>query len=282
MLSPTGRLLGDLSVTRLDGERFWLTGSYYLQAWHMRWFQQQLPTDGVRIENVTDEWMGFSLSGPSARAILGDLAHDDVSNEAFPLFAVRQMDVGSGQAIVGRIGLTGEVGYEIVLPTSGHRTLWTELAEAGAPYGMRPIGDRAIDVLRIEKGYGIWNAEYRQDFTPGMTGLDRFIAFDKGDFVGAEAARRERDAGAPKRLVLLEVDAADADAAKDDGVWVGDRLVGEVTSGAYGHTVGKSLALALIDTDAGDDLTVYVIGQPKSARVLPEAPVDPAGLVIRR
>jgi dimethylglycine dehydrogenase len=282
MLSPTGRLLGDLSVTRLEDARFWLTGSYYLQAWHMRWFQQQLPPDGVRIENVTDEWMGFSVSGPAARGILADLGHDDVSNEAFPLFAARRMDVGSAQAIVGRIGLTGEVGYEIVVPTSRHRTLWTELAEAGAAHGMRPIGDRAIDVLRIEKGYGIWNAEYRQDFTPGMTGLDRFIAFDKGDFIGAEAARRERDAGAPKRLVQLEIDADDADAAKDDGVWVGDRLVGEVTSGAYAHTVGRSLALALIDADAGDDLTVYVIGQPKAARVLPEAPVDPAGLLLRR
>jgi dimethylglycine dehydrogenase len=282
MLSPSGRLLGDLSVTRLDDARFWLTGSYYLQAWHMRWFHQQLPPDGVRIENVTDEWMGFSVSGPAARGILADLGRDDVSNEAFPLFAVRQMDVGSAQAIVGRIGLTGEVGYEIVVPTSRHRMLWTELAEAGALHGMRPIGDRAIDVLRVEKGYGIWNAEYRQDFTPGMTGLDRFIAFDKGDFVGAETARREREEGAPKRLVLLEVDANDADAAKDDGVWVGDRLVGEVTSGAYGHTVGKSLALALIDADASDGLTVFVIGQPKTARVLPEPPVDPAGLLIRR
>jgi dimethylglycine dehydrogenase len=282
LLSPAGRLLGDLSVTRLDGDRFWLTGSYYLQAWHMRWFRQQLPPDGVRIENVTDAWMGFSLSGPAARTILGELAHGDVSNEAFPLFAVRTMDVGSVQAVVGRIGLTGEVGYEIVVPTPRHRTLWAELSEAGALHGMRPIGDRALDVLRIEKGYGIWNAEYRQDFTPGMTGLDRFVAFDKGGFVGADAVRRERDEGASKRLVLLEVDAADAEPMKDDGVWQGDRLAGEVTSGAYGHTVGKSLALALIDTDAGDDLTVFVIGQPRAAGVLPEPPVDPSGERLRR
>jgi dimethylglycine dehydrogenase len=285
MLSPAGRLLGDLSVTRLDDDRFWLTGSYYLQAWHMRWFSQHLPSDGVRVENITDGWMGFSVSGPAARAILGELANDDVSNEAFPLFGVRRMDVGSGEAVVGRIGLSGEIGYEIVVPTPQHRTLWTELSEAGAPHGLRPIGDRAIDVLRIEKGYGIWNAEFRQDGTPGSTGLDRFVAFDKGDFIGAETARREREDGAAKRLVLLEVDADDADAAKDDGVWVGDTLVGEVTSGAYGHTVGKSLALAMLDAqvaDGAEAVTAYVIGQPRSATILAEPPYDPHGERLRR
>jgi dimethylglycine dehydrogenase len=280
MLSPAGRLMGDLSVTRLDEDRFWLTGSYYLQAWHGRWFAQHLPASGVRLENITDDRMGFSVSGPAARSILAELTPDDVSNEAFPMFGVRRMDVGSGRAVVGRIGLTGEVGYEIVVPTPQHRTLWTELAEAGAPYGLRPIGDRAIDSLRLEKGYGIWNAEFRQDGTPGTTGLDRFVAFDKGGFVGAEAARRERDEGASKRLVLLEVDAEDADAAKDDGIWVGDRLVGEVTSGAYGHSVGMSLALALIETEVAEqapELTVFVVGRPRPARILPEVPFDPAG-----
>src|SRR5262245_31136727 len=139
MLSPAGRLLGDLSVTRLDEHRFWLTGSYYLQAWHGRWFRQHLPDTGVRIENITDDWMGFSLSGPSARRILGGLVHDDVATDALPLFAVRRMDVGSGQAVVGRIGLTGEIGYEIVVRTPQHRTLWFELADTGASYGLRPI-----------------------------------------------------------------------------------------------------------------------------------------------
>jgi dimethylglycine dehydrogenase len=284
MLSPAGRLLGDLSVARLQEDRFWLTGSYYLQAWHGRWFVDHLPATGVRLENVTDDWMGFSVSGPAARRILAELVHDDVSNEAFPLFSVGRMDVGSAQAVVGRIGLTGEIGYEIAVRAPQHRTLWNELAEAGSPHGLRAIGDRAIDSLRLEKGYGIWNAEFRQDGTPGMTGLDRFVAFDKGEFIGAEAARRERGEGASKRVVLLEVDADDADAARDDGVWVDDRLVGEVTSGAYGHSVGTSLALAMIDAKVAADapeLTVYVIGQPRTARIVPEVPYDPAGKRLR-
>jgi dimethylglycine dehydrogenase len=154
----------------------------------------------------------------------------------------------------------------------------------GAPSGLRPIGDRAIDSLRLEKGYGIWSAEFRQDYTPAMSGLDRFVAFDKGEFVGAEAARRARDEAPTQRLVLLEIDATDADASADEGIWIADRRVGFVTSGAYGHHVGMSLALALVDNDVVESapgLTVFVVGEARTARILPEIPYDPKGLRLR-
>jgi dimethylglycine dehydrogenase len=282
MLGPAGRLMGDLTVARIDEERFWLTGSYYLQPWHLRWFHQQRPPTGVEVRNITDDWMGFSVSGPASREIVAKLVRVDLANEAFPFLSVRAMDVGSAQAVVGRISLTGELGYEIVVPTSQHRALWAELQEAGAGQGLRAIGDRAVDSLRLEKGYGIWSAEFRQENTPGESGLDRFVAFDKQRFVGREAALAERERGATRKLVLLAVDAADADAAQDDGVWAGDRLVGLATSGAYGHHVGKSLALAYVDRDALDaDLTVYVVGDPRGAEILPAIPYDPAGAKLR-
>jgi dimethylglycine dehydrogenase len=229
--------------------------------------------------------MGFSISGPMSRAILAELVDQDVSNETFAFLSVRDMRVGSSDALVGRISLTGELGYEIVVPTDAHRTLWHELREAGSAHGLRPIGDRAVDSLRLEKGYGIWNAEFRQDRTPGMSGLDRFVAFDKEGFIGREAALREREQGPPQRLVLLAVDAADADASMDDGIWVGERLVGLVTSGAFGHHVGMSLALGYLDVDvigASPELTVFVVGEPRSARLLPEPPYDPSGFRLRR
>jgi dimethylglycine dehydrogenase len=284
MLNERGRLMGDLSVARLDEVRFWLTGSYYLQDWHMRWFLAHAPERGVAIRNITDAWMGFSVSGPSSREIVQALAHDDVSDGAFPFLSIRRMDVGTTSAVVGRISLTGELGYEIVVPATSHLRLLQDLREAGAAHGMRLIGDRAVDVLRIEKGYGVWSAEYRQDRTPAMSGLDRFVAFDKGEFVGREAALGERGTGSARRLVMLEVDADDADASTDEGIWIGDRCVGEVTSGAYGHTVGMSLALAYVDrevADGGEDVTVYVIGDPRNARILPEPPYDPGGSRLR-
>src|SRR3990170_8299342 len=267
MLSEAGRLLADLTVSRLDEDRFWLTGSYYLQDWHLRWFRQHLPERGVELRNVTEDRMGFSVSGPTSRAILERLVRDDVSNAAFPFLGVRRMDVGTTQAVVGRISLTGELGYEIVVPTDRHLTLLHELREAGADHGLRLIGDRAIDSLRLEKGYGIWSAEFRQDATPGMSGLDRFVAFDKAGFIGRTAALREREEGPRRRLVLLEIDAADADASKDEGVWLGERKVGLVTSGAFGHHVRKSLALAYVDVDVigtAPELTVYVVGEERA------------------
>jgi dimethylglycine dehydrogenase len=284
MLGEAGRLMGDLSVARLEDQRFWLTGSYYLQTWHQRWFREQLPNSGVTLRNITDDWMGFSLSGPASRAILARLAHDDVSDAAFPFLAVRMLDVGTARAVVGRISLTGELGYEIVVPTNLHRTLLRQLREAGQGSGLRLIGDRAIDSLRLEKAYGIWNAEFTQAYTPGMSGLDRFVAFDKDEFIGREAALREREEGVEQRLVLLEVDAGDADASADDGIWIGDRRVGFVTSGAYGHHVKKSLALAYVDRDvieSADDLDVYVVGEARTARILPAAPYDPTGSKLR-
>jgi dimethylglycine dehydrogenase len=284
MLSEAGRLMGDLTVARLDEDRFWLTGSYYLQDWHRRWFRQHLAPTGVDVRNVTDDWMGFSISGPESRRILERLTTDDVSNEAFGFLTCRPLDVVTGRGVVGRISLTGELGYEITVPTGQHLALLRELVEAGNSSGLRLIGDRAVDSLRLEKGYGIWSTEFTQAYTPGMSRLDRFVAFDKGTFIGCAAARRERETGAAQLLVLLEVDAAGADVSGDEGVWLDGRRVGFVTSGAYGHHVRKSLALAYVDREVADakpDLTVHVVGDRRTARFLPEPPYDPRGSKIR-
>jgi dimethylglycine dehydrogenase len=285
MLGDAGRLMGDLSIARLDDERFWLVASYYLQDWHLRWFHAHLPSSGVDVRNITDAWMGFSVSGPASRSIVAPIAESDVSSDAFPFFAISPMRVAGLDAVVGRIALTGELGYEIVVRTPDHLALHDRLREAGASFGLRDVGDRAVDSLRLEKGYGVWAAEFRQDLTPGESGLDRLIAWDKGPFVGRDAAARERASGPSKRLVLLEVDAADADASRDEGVWVDGRLVGFVTSGAYGHHVGMSLALAYVETEvlatSPSSLVVAVLGEDRPARVLPEPPYDAAGSRLR-
>ena len=286
MLNEAGRLMGDLTVARLDDDRFWLTGSYYLQEWHMRWFLAQLPASGVTLTNVTDAFMGFSVSGPASRTILDELAHDDLSNEGLGFLGVRSMDVGTRRE---RWSAASRSRVSSATRSSCPRTATARSGMSCVKRGRRAgcglIGDRAIDSLRLEKGYGIWAAEFREDFTPAMSGLDRFVAFDNGGFIGADAARRERDAGPPaQRLVLLEVHATDADASADEGIWIGDRRVGFVTSGAYGHHVGMSLALAYVDSDvaaSSPELTVFVVGEPRAARILPEIPYDPKGAKLR-
>lgn len=177
----------------------------------------------------------LTLSGPHSREILGRLTSEDVSDAALPFLGCRSMDVGLTQATVARLSLTGELGFELTVPAAQQRALWGALLEHGAPLGMRPIGMRAQDSLRLEKGYGVWSREFAQSYTPAMSGLDRFIAYDKGDFLGRAAARKERETGSDQRLVLLAIDALDADVTGFEPVWVGGQRVGFVTSGAYGH-----------------------------------------------
>jgi dimethylglycine dehydrogenase len=194
------------------------------------------------------------------------------------------MNIGMSQAVVGRIALTGELGFELSVPAIQQRCLWSALSTAGEPFGLRQIGLRALDSLRFEKGYGSWSTEFAQSYTPGMSGLDRFVAFDKGDFIGRDAAAREQESGPPQRLVLLEIEATDADAAGFEPIWAAGRRVGFVTSGGYGHHVGMSLALAYIDRDATESqaqLSVHVVGEERAAHVLAQPPYDPAGQRMR-
>ncbi|MFL6181714.1 MAG: glycine cleavage T C-terminal barrel domain-containing protein, partial [Actinomycetes bacterium] len=192
-------------------------------------------------------------------------------------------------AVVGRISLTGELGYEITVPAEQQRDLLQGLRSVGEPLGMRLIGDRAIDSLRLEKGYGIWSAEFTQAYTPAMSGLDRFVDYSKTDFIGRDAVVMAREHAPERRLVLLDITATDADAAGDEGVWLDGRLVGFTTSGAYGHHLGKSLALAYVDTALVDNaaagsppaLAVDIVGEPRPAKILLQPPYDPGGAKLR-
>ncbi len=288
LLSETGHLVGDLTVARLADGTFRLTGSYHLQAWHLRLFRAHLPASGVDLRNRTDELMGFAVTGPTARAVLTALAAGDPAADAsppgLPFLGVQPMRIAGADAQVGRISLTGELGYEVVVPAERHEALYDALLAAGRTHGLRLVGDLAFDSLRLEKGYGIWSAEFRHHVTPAMCGLDRYVASDKGEFIGREAFLRERDAGPDRRLVLLRVDASDADAGAGDPVRHDGQLVGEVTSGAFGHHVGMSLALAYLDratAEARSTLSVEVMAEPRAASILGEPPYDPAGTRLR-
>lgn len=283
MLGHDGRLKGDLTVFNWGDGTWWIVGSYYLRAWHMRWFDQHAE-EGMMVRDLSDGVVGFSLSGPRSRELLASVTVDDVSNEALPFMACRQLDVGLIRARVGRISVTGELGYEFHCSAAEHVALRRLLVDAGAGFGAHEYGYNALLSLRMEKSYGIWSAEFRQEYTPAMTGMDRWIDWSK-DFIGAEAARKEREAnGSGRRLVTIEVDTLDADASGYEPVWIADQRVGFITSGDYGHTVGKSLALALIDRDhaaEGTELTTHIVGVERPARVISPSPYDPTGSAMR-
>ena len=284
MLGRGGTLMGDLSVACLGDDRYWLVGSYSAQEFHQRWFAEHLPERGVTVVNRSDDHMGFALSGPRAHEVLDALTITDTPAAELPFFSMTEMAVGYTDALVGRVSYTGEFGLEITVPTVQHRTLYHELMRVGRDLGLRPFGLRALDSLRTEKAYGAWGTEFAQNITPQMCGLDRHVAPDKGDFIGRDAFLRNSEAAPAERLVLLEVDTVDADARGWEPVWSGDRRVGYITSGSYGHTVGLSLALGYVEStalDAGAPLEVSVVGDRYAARVLPECPFDPAGERLR-
>ncbi len=283
MLGHDGRLKGDLTLLNWGDGVYWIMGSYYLRAWHMRWFNEHM-TEGVTVRDISDAVVGFSLSGPKSRQLLERLTPDDVSAEAIPFMSCSRLDVGLLRAGVGRISVTGELGYEIHCSASEHIALRRMLVEAGADLGAVEYGYNALLSLRTEKSFGVWSAEFRQEYTPQMTGMDRWIDWSK-DFIGAEPARKEHEAdSAPHKLVTLEIDAIDADASGYEPVWSGATRVGFITSGDYGHTVGKSLAIALLDrgfTDEGTELTTHVVGVERPARVVAPSPYDPTGSAMR-
>lgn len=283
MLGHDGRLKGDLTLFNWGDGTWWIVGSYYLRAWHMRWFNDHL-TEGVQVRDISDAVVGFSLSGPRSRELLARVTTEDVSSEALPFMACRPLDVGLIRARVGRISVTGELGYELHCSAAEHIALRRLLVEAGRDLDAVEYGYYALGSLRLEKSFGIWSFEFRQEYTPGMTGMDRWIDWSKG-FVGAEAAMKEHEAdSAPLRLVTLEVDATDADASGYEPVWRDGRRVGYVTSGAYGHTVGASLAMALLEPEhaaIGTQLTTHVVGEERPARVIPPSPYDPDGEAMR-
>lgn len=251
----------------------------------MRWFAGFLPSRGVTVENLSDRWTGFAMSGPNARQLMERLTAEDVSNAAFPFLSCRMMQVAGAEAMVARLSLTGELGYEINLRAQDHRAAYLAIREAGRDLGLKPIGNRALDSMRIEKSYGIWSAEFTPDETAESTGLGRHVDLTKPAFVGRDAVLSQGPAA--RRLVTFAVDSTNADAAPFTAVRKAGRVVGHVTSGVYGYHVGHSLALAMVATEAladpsgPSDLTVDVIGTPRPARLLTEPAYDPQGLRLR-
>jgi len=237
-------------------------------------------SSGVALRALRTEMLGLAIAGPKSRALLSRLTGDDVSSAGLPFLSFRPMEVAMLPAHVGRISFTGELGYEIWIPADCQSALYDAIVAAGADLGLGHFGARTLNSLRLEKSFGNWAREYRPIYAPREAGLDRFVAVDKGEFIGRDALLRDRETPLQRRLVTLVVDAADADAIGDEPVWFDGRVAGWVTSGGYGHCVGKSIALGYVAMDAaepGNACEVEILGDRRPAVVQHPALYDPAG-----
>ncbi|MEM9580764.1 MAG: FAD-dependent oxidoreductase [Pseudomonadota bacterium] len=282
LLGPDGRLKGDLTCINWGDGTYWLMGSYYLREWHKRWFADHME-EGVTLRDLGEEIVGFGLAGPNSRKVIEKLTEDAVGD--LPFMGCMDADIGMIRARVTRMSVSGEMGYEINCRMGDHITLRRALLEAGAEFGLKEFGFNAMMSLRLEKSFGVWSAEFTQGYTPGETGMDRWIAWDKNSgFIGKDAALKEREAGANRMVVTLDVADGDSDAAGYEPVWKDGKMVGFVTSGGFAHTLGKSMALAMVDRDAaaeGTELSVHIVGVERAAKVIAPSPYDPKGQAMR-
>jgi dimethylglycine dehydrogenase len=280
MLNPNGKLIGDFTVARAAEDRFYVFGSGPAEEYHLRWLEAHLPERGVALRSLRPELVGFSIAGPRSRDLLQRLTHQDVSTKAFPFLSFREMELGMLPAKIGRMTFTGDLGYEIWVTADYQLSLYELLLSEGAAFGLGHVGSRAQNALRLEKSWGTWAREFRPIYGPFEAGLDRFVALDKGDFIGRDAALKEKESGGKRRLVTLVVDAADADVIGDEPVWHDGKVEGWVTSGGFAHHVGKSVALAYVPREiarANSGFEIEILGAKRAATIATEPLFDPRG-----
>ncbi|MBL4918985.1 GcvT family protein [Szabonella alba] len=284
LIGKRGGVAGDFTVTRLAQDEFLVVGSGMAERFHQRFFKAVPLPQGTSFESRTEALCGFNLAGPKARDILASLTNVDLSDAAFPFMRSARITVAGVAVVAIRVSFTGDLGWELHCDAGDQVTLYSALLAAGRDFGAGPVGSRALMSLRVEKGYGSWGRDYSPEYWPQESGLDRLVKADK-DFLN-KAAWQAIAANPPReQMVMLEIDAGNADASGGEPVFLTDGTpAGQVTSGAYGYSVGKSLAIAYLKAGMagpGDTVHVAILGQDHTARVLDRPPFDPDGTRLR-
>ncbi|MFZ1058704.1 MAG: FAD-dependent oxidoreductase, partial [Candidatus Rokuibacteriota bacterium] len=285
MLNEAGKIECDLTVTRLGSDRFFLVTGSAFGLHDLAWIRSHLPAgESVSAEDVTERYACIGLWGPQARAILRRVTADDVSNAGFPYLTARFITVAGVAVQALRVTYVGELGWELYAPTAEGLALWDALWAAGRDFGLAAAGYRAIDSLRLEKGYRYWSAEVTPEYSPYEAGLGFCVKLDKGDFIGRGALIAQRARGLERRLVCLTLDDPGAVALGGEPILHEGGAVGRITSGGYGYTVGASIAYGYAPAAlaaAGTPLAVEVFGDAIPARMAKDSLYDPKGEKIR-
>jgi len=285
MLNRRGGIMCDLTVTRLDRDRFLILTGGAVGPRDLAWIRGHAPGDGtVRVADVTSMYCGVGLWGPSARAVLSAVCTEPLSNEVFPYFAARAITIATIPALALRVSYVGELGWEIYARTEYGLRMWDTLWEAGRPHGLVPLGVGAFDSLRLEKGYRLWGADITGEDNPLEAGLGFAVKFGKGEFLGREALLRIKAQPLARKLCCLTFDEAGRVVLGKEPILDGDRVIGYVTSANYGYTVGRGIAYGYLPpTHAAPGVPVEVeyFGARCRATVSEEPLYDPKGLRLR-
>jgi dimethylglycine dehydrogenase len=268
-----GRIVTEMSVARMGEDDLLLITAATAQEHDKAWLRQSLNA-GLTLEDHTEGWSTQILTGPKAREVLaGIVAGADLSR---PWLTWQMAGIAGAEVMLLRVSFAGELGWEIHSRTADTPAVWDAVMAAGAPLGLRPFGMFALNSLRIEKGYRAWKGDLSTDYTVLQGGLERFVDWSKPEFRGRAALAAEKQAGVTKRFVTLRVEAGAYDPPYMSTLWQGGQVVGETTSGYFGHRVGACLALGMLRADLaqpGTVLEVEIFGARHRAEVLEDAPV---------
>ena len=272
-----GGVEADLTITRIGENRFYIVTGSGFGVRDANWITRHMPRDGsVTLSEVTSGWGAVNLCGPRARDTLGKVCEDDISNEALPYGSCGFIRIGYAPVRALRVGYVGELGWELHIPTEYVAHVYELLRQAGAEFGIADVGYRAIESLRLEKGYVYWSADITPDYTPYEAGVGFCVALDKGDFIGREALAHAREEG-PKQTLCRFTLETQAPVRSGACILHGNSVLGVTSSGGFGYTVGKPIAYGYVPADeAGhDDYQIEVHGESCPAKRLTGAAWDP-------
>ncbi len=284
ILNAAGTIEAEITAARLEGDRFYLMFAAFHELRMLDWLRRHRKDgEDVGIENLSERYGCLVLSGPRARDVLRQVTQAPLDNGAFPWLKAREIEVAGAVVRALRVSYVGELGWELHVPMARMPQVYEALWEAGQAFGIENFGSYALNSMRLEKGFK-GASELTNEATLPEADVMRFVKLDKGDFVGREATVRSLEGARPWTCVYLEIEAGDAagdaDCIGSETLFVNGRRVGQISSGGYGHWVGKSLAFAYVDPDCagpGRELEVMVLGERRPARVLAEAVFDPDG-----
>jgi glycine cleavage system aminomethyltransferase T/glycine/D-amino acid oxidase-like deaminating enzyme len=284
MLNDGGGIECDFTVTRLAEDRFRvITGTAFGQH-DLSWIRDHAPEDGsVQVEDVTSAYACVGLWGPAARSILQPLTPTDLSHSAFPFMTARQLAIGSVPCVALRVTYVGELGWELYCPTEFGLRLWDTVWESGHDKGLVAGGYKAVDSLRLEKGYRVWGSDIGPESDPFQSGLGFCVKFDKPSFMGRDALLKKRETPPSDKLACLVLDDPRSVVLGSEPVRIEGEVVGRVTSGGYGYTVRHSIAYAYVPTGTPTDQAVEVdiFGTWVKGKVMKEPLYDPTGAKVR-
>lgn len=279
MCTPKGGIECDVTVTKLAEDHYYVVSAAATELHDYDWIARHVPDDGsVTLTNTSSSVGVLTLAGPRSRDLLQALTVCDCSNKAFRFFRCKTIRIGMAPIRVLRLSFVGELGYELHMPMEYQRYVYDLVMKEGAQYDIVDWGYRALESMRLEKAYRLWGADMSADWTPLEAGMDRFVDFDKGDFIGRDALVAQKEKGVERLLTCMVVDANDADAHDFEPVLCGDELIAYVASGGYGHTMEKSIAFSYLPVKYSipdTELSIDILGERRQATVVEGPLYDP-------